>query len=173
MKIEPNVKMSRFAKLQPGDLFICFDYDAACLAMKGVDPKMDGDAIILLLGPQLPTEMGEGPRVIGERRSSIVALGNDFVLRLPCGPEGWTNQPPPSDATCVLLLDDKVHIRANFGSRPGEVRMCWVEASTGVLRYDLPRGDAAYAVDWEIVIESPLMLEHLVFRASSKVKVSS
>lgn len=173
MKIEPNVKMSRFAKLRPGDLFICFDYDASCLAMKGVDPEMDGDAIMLLLGPQLPAEMGKGPRVIRERSKSIVALGNDFVLRLPGDPKGWTNQPPPSDAACVLLLDDKAYIRANFGSRPGEVKMCWMEASTGVLRYDLPRGDAAYAVQFEIVIEGPVTLEHRVFRASSTVNISS
>lgn len=173
MRIEPHVKMSRFAKLQSGDLFICFDFETACLAMKGVDPEMDGDAIILLFGPQLPTEMGKGPRVIGGRSSSVVALGNDFVLRLPGGPEGWTNQPPPSDTACVLLLDDKVHIRANFGSRPGEVKMCWVEASTGVLRYNQPHRDAAYAVDWEIVIENPPILERVVFRASSTVKVNS
>jgi hypothetical protein len=172
MKIEPNIKMSRFAKLKAGDLLICFDYEVPCLAMKGVDPEMDGDAIILLLGPQLPMEMGNGPRVIGERNSSVVALGNDFVLRLPSRPEGWTNQPPPSDTACVLLLDDKAYIRANFGSRPGEVKMCWIEASTGVLRYQPPRGEAVYAFGWEIVIESPVMSEHLVFR-SSKVKVSS
>ena len=166
MKIEPIVKMSRFAELRAGDLFISFEYGAACLAMKGVYPEMDSDAIILLLGPQLPTEMGKGPRVIGERRSSVVALGNDFVLHLPVCPEGWTNQPPPSDVACVIMLDDKAYIRANSGTRPGEVQMCWVEASTGVLRYGLPRGDAAYAVDWKIVIESPLVSEHLVFRAS-------
>ncbi len=157
--------MSRFAKHQSGDLFICFDYEAACLAMKGVDPEMDGDALALLLGPQLPPEMGSGPRITGEPASSVLALGNNFVLRLPDEPGGWIRQTPPSEATCVLLLNDQAYIRANFGRRPGEVAMCWVEAATGVLRYRLPRGDAAYAVDWEIVMESPLISEHLIFRA--------
>ncbi len=162
MHLAPNLKAVRFQQLPVGDLFICTDHETPCIALKGVDPECDGDIIVLLLGPNLPD--GMGLRVIGPRPETVIAIGKDYILRLPIDPNGWKTEVPPNDAPCVALVEDKAFFRGNFSNSLEEFRPCWIEASSGVLRYKPPPGIKAYAVKWEIVIQEPVLKEQMVLR---------
>lgn len=167
MDVVPAIHIDRFEKLKPGDLFIYTDRNVRCAALKGVAPTAGDEAISLLLGPEIPEGMGPGPWVTGIRPGTVISFGANYLLRLPTDPEGWMSAFPPDAVPCVLIADGLVHFRGSFGRMPGESRPCWLEAVTGTLQYDHPRGLSVYAVKWEIVIPGigPPVSEQVVFRA--------
>lgn len=164
MRVIPNLKVMRLNQLQPGDLFIGAEHKPPCVGLKGVDPECDGDAIVLWLGPELPDRTG--PRVTAAQHETVIAIGKDYVLRLPTEPDGWTAEFPPIGAACLAIADDKVFFRGNFAPEPDGFKPCWIEVESGILRYRPPPGISAYAVKWEIAIEEPLCRQQTVLRIS-------
>ena len=158
MRITPNLKAVRFQQLEPGDLFIFASNEFRCMALRGVDPELHGDVIALLLGPGLATN--NQMRVLKPGHQAVIAIGKDYVLRLPVAPAGWAADLPPNDTSCLAVTDGRAFFRGNFGGTGENFRPCWIEAATGTLRYQPPPGIAAYAIQWEIVIEDAALNEN-------------
>ena len=164
MRVVPTLKVARLNQLEPGDLFIGAEHKPPCVGLKGVDPECDGDPIVVWLGPNLLDKLG--PRVTAAQHETVIAIGKDYVLRLPTEPEGWTTEFPPPASACVSLADDKAFFRGNFVPEPDAFKPCWIEAESGILRYKPPPGITAYAVNWEIVIEEPMCRQQTVLRVA-------
>lgn len=164
MQVFPRVISKRFSQLERGDLFILLENDERYVALKCFDPADGGDELILLLGPNLPDDLGPPPRLIGEQMMTVMSFGQDYVLRLPTSPEGWMADTPPPATPTILLADDKPYFRANAGHRPGQFRATWVEISSGLASRSAPAGIKAFAVKWELLIREPGVVEHVILR---------
>ena len=160
MEITPDLKVTRFAQLAPGDLFICPHGDVAFVAMVAKDPTEDGEKVMVPLGPVFPDGVN-GPSLVRRARTTVIAFGKEYALRLPTHARGWRANEPASDISCILVTENGAYLRANF--RPpqhGEFSACYIDIATGLVQttgtgpqqqFAPPRGLAAFAVAWEIV----------------------
>lgn len=161
MEITPHFKLARFAQLEPGDLFICPNDDGAFVGIMAKDPTEEGEKLMLTLGPTFPPGVS-GPSVVRCAGMTVISLGKEYVLRLPCQPGGWLGNEPAPDNSCILVGERGAYWRANFNStRTGGFKACYVDIATGVVhtvgrtpfqqQFAMPSGPTAFAVAWEIV----------------------
>jgi len=156
MKITPAFTVQRLAQLQPGNLFI-FDWKAgSTAAIKVVDPQMNGDPLMLLLGPTFTDDASE-PTLIAEQRLTVVSFGNDYTIRLPVSPNGWAMNETPSRSVCIATTGADVFFRLPLPR--GE---CYVNIRSGEIAKGVPSGTLAYAKSWEILVGDDCNLQMLV-----------
>jgi hypothetical protein len=158
MEILPKLKIARFEKLEPGDLFVYPHSNGPCLALKAEDRMRNGEKLILPLGPTFPHSAG-GPRLLPWQAATTVSFGKDYIIRVPTAPEGWTDREPGPDVLCLVVTTDQIYFRANLSLQPGEFQSCLVRATDGIVIYHRDRANQepvpqifAYAVQWDIVV---------------------
>ena len=122
--------------------------------MKVTDQAADGDPVMLLLGPILPSGMSHLP-VIGQMDGSVISFGKEFGLRLPTHAGGWSETDPGEDKPCILVTAEGNYIRGNARPNGGFIP-CYVDVATGRtfahpngMSYVKPRG-GIFAVEWEL-----------------------
>jgi len=155
MHLAPKLSVVRFAKLQPGDLFIYARRPTNCLAFRGVFKQDGGDDIVVLLGPGLPPD--DRLRVMTPRYETVIAIGKEFTIRLPVLPDAWSVDMPPPEVPCLAVVENRAFFRGNIERSLKDFRPCWIDASSGILQYQPPAGITAYALKWEIVLKDTLL----------------
>jgi hypothetical protein len=101
VKVLPGMTVVRLAQLKPGDLFLSPAESGSFVGMVVHDPTLDGDRIILSLGPTFPPGTN-CPSIVPAPHATVISFGSDFQLRLPVK---WTlGRPsrPPSSARVSL-----------------------------------------------------------------------
>lgn len=166
MQVVPNVKVTRFEQLEPGDLFIMLYRDRSCLALKAVDQLGNGDKLILPLDPSF-TKRALGPHLLGWQGATAVSFGRDYTVRLPTASEAWAIQAPEYDVFCLAVTSDHIYFRANFSTYENDFRACWVRAADGEVIYDRLPPIMAYALQWEIVIEDTTFPAQMLLKQPS------
>lgn len=147
MDVKPTVTVTRLELLAPGDLFI-FDWRAGgCAAIKVIDPVMNGDKLMLLLGPTFTQDCKE-PELIAEQRLSVVSFGKNYTVRLPVNPTEWVISEKPSGNVYVATNGTDVYFR--LPCRQGEI---FVNLKIGEVCSATPPGILAYTKSWEIVLQ--------------------
>lgn len=150
MELEPKLNATRFAQLQPGDLFICPSWSTDCFALKVVDPAAGADTFFLPLGPKFPADPYQ-PRLYAEQGTTI-SFGKGFIFRFRSDPKGWLNSDGQVDYFCAALVDGEVYLRANCDRYAGGYQRCWIKLATGVISYQRLPGIAAYSKTWELLV---------------------
>lgn len=157
MEIAPKLTATRFAPLDPGDLFICHDGTGSYVAITVTDPTSDGDKLALLLCP--PSAQGIGlPTLTGLPPDTLaISFGKNYLLRLPCDTTGWLTAEPSRDRHCLVLQDEKLYIRGFFPKYGVGLLPCYVGIKDGLIltagsgprsEFTRPRGNCAYATEW-------------------------
>jgi hypothetical protein len=111
--VTPKLKATRFAGLQPDELFSIREHNRRLVRRLVVVDDQSGDAnmLALPLGPTSPTL--SGPRLFQLMQSTVVSFDTEFVLQLPTTPDGWKYHSPPADFLCLLLvIEEKLYFRA-------------------------------------------------------------
>jgi hypothetical protein len=157
MKAVPSLRITRFAQLKSGDLFLWRYEDQACVAMVAVDPTQDGDKRAIVLGPKFPTG-SIGPTLVSPRGTTAIFFDNEYVIRLPVHASGWLDVTPPQDVCCILVTEQGAYFRVNSIRSRDEFRPCYVNVATGLIcasdfAYREPGGVPAFAVHWEIATD--------------------
>jgi hypothetical protein len=150
MKIVPELIVTRFEQLTPGDLFIFLIREESYIALAAKEKSGDGKNLVLVLGPQFPEGIN-APHLFPWTAATVVSFAKEFQLRLPTDPHHWSTLPPGPEQHCVLLSANVPYFRANYSPYPGRFQPCYVRVSDGTIEYGIPTGIAAFAVDWEIV----------------------
>jgi hypothetical protein len=162
MKITPAMKAGRIAKLDFGDLFLLIESKQPCVALAVTDGDESSEKLAILLGPTFPLGL-TGPFLVPLRSATAISFGKDFVVRLPVQADAWSETMPPEDSHPLLVADEGVYVRANFG-HSGVFAACYADLATGRIcvagsgggrRYVPPPGIGAFAVRWEIVTSEP------------------
>lgn len=164
MRTTPNLKATRFAQLDPGDLFLYCSDAGFSVAMAVLEP-IDGDKLVLSLGPIFPANL-PGPSVQspGPVRD-VLSYGKEYVLMLPCEPQGWTSTEPPPDKHSIVIGAQGVYIRANFALSGMPFHPCYVGLPEGKIitsnsggirpQFTKPGGALTHALNWKIVTTEP------------------
>ena len=84
MEITPNLKVTRFALLDAGDLFICHG-DEAFFAIAAKDPTEDGEKVMVPLGPIFPNGVN-WPKSVRCVRTTVISFGQG--IRTPSSYSG-------------------------------------------------------------------------------------
>ncbi len=158
MRIVPALKVTRFAQLEPGELFIFHHTEGSCVAIVAADPIENDEKIPVALGPSLPRSINY-PSLIPGIPGAVICFGKDYLIRLPVHANGWLNAPPGPEKHCILVTEQGTYIRANFNLQQNPYRECYIDIATGMIfsegsgpfqRYATPRGSHAFATEWEI-----------------------
>lgn len=157
MKVQPVLKVDRFAQLAPGDLFIFNHNNGSCMALKVADPANDGDKLILPLGPTFPAGIS-GPTLMSPQDMTVVSFGKDYTLKLPTEATGWVVSEPAPNLHCFVVNERGVYARANFAPPGKSFRWCFVEIGSGSIlskesSYIVPASPRAYAIEWALVTD--------------------
>jgi hypothetical protein len=158
MDITPKLRATRFAQLDPGDLFISYDDTGSYVAIAVTDPTNDGDKLALLLGPTCPQYL-QFPALTSLRfNAPAISFGKDYLLRLPSSTTGWLAAEPSADRHCLVLTDDdELYIRSSYTTYDRRMLTCYIGLHNGLIltassafqsQYSRPRGICAYAVEW-------------------------
>ena len=135
MEPQPKLKAARFAKLEPGDLFI-FSLDGASgFGLKVIDPKADGDTFVLPLGPNFILGV-QPPFLMREPAATMVSFGKEFIFQISANPDGWSVHEPEHQFYCAALVEDSVFLRCDGNPYPGRYVKCWVNLDTGVAKWE-------------------------------------
>jgi len=161
MKITPELKVTRFAQLKPGELFLYFHDDGASVGLAAKNPVQFGDMSIVSLGPKfLPTVGGptiDSPQNSPGYRSALLSYGSDYVLRLPVSSQAWRSGTPGADLPCIAVAQEDIYIRANCVPPGQEFRPCYVAVKEGKIlgssesRKYFELRDPLFALEWQIV----------------------
>jgi hypothetical protein len=151
MEIQPNVRAARFARLEPGELFI-LSYDrVTSFALKGIDPQRDNESFALPLGPDFaPSDFL--PRLYSDPAITTISFGRDFVFRFSEGTEGWSSEEPGNQFFCAALIENQVYLRANGHPYAGRYLPCWLDARAGIIHWQRPAGICAFCTRWQILL---------------------
>lgn len=161
MLIDPKVTVTRFAQLQPGDLFIYPSANDGFVALKVKAP--DGDMMFVPMGPRFPDGLAY-PRLLDEPRGIVISFGKGYTLHLPTRPESWRSEEPSPETHCIVVADDGLHVRANFIPPSEGYKPCYIALQTGTIvtavsgrmqPYVAPRGHMSFALEWELVTQEP------------------
>jgi hypothetical protein len=86
MEITPKLTVTRFAQLDPGDLFIVPNGDEALVAIVAEDPTQNGEKLMLTLGPNIPSRYKwTEPRTLRRHDRSVASKG----IRAPASMSAW------------------------------------------------------------------------------------
>ncbi len=163
MEVSPALALTRFEKLNPGDLFLSRHSNGFTIALVvTLNPIADDAKLIFPLGPTFSPDAPIASVVPPPPgRFCVLSFGAQYTLRLPIRADAWTTKEPQSLDPCVLVAEDGTYLRANFlsGGR------CHVRAKDGRIlattqgypaRFEHPLGECLYALRWEIVtVEDP------------------
>jgi hypothetical protein len=157
MKVAPDLKVTRYAQLKAGELFLYSHENGFSVAIAAVNPLELGDLYIVTLGPKFPAAMA-GPTIHAPKGgSSLLSYGIDYVLRLPAGSQAWSSEPPADGLPCVAVAQEDIYIRANAAPPGRGFHPCYVSAKQGrilgssnVMQY-FPLRDPIFALEWEIL----------------------
>jgi hypothetical protein len=159
MPVTPALNVTRFAQLNPGELFMFRHEDGACVGFAVCDPAQNDEKLLLPLGPNLPN----GARyatLISARGFTTISFGGEFTVRLPTQADAWVDSPPPHDQHCILVAGDRPYFRANYAHDESRFVDCYVDIADGRIftagsgaaqQIATPRGIAAYAIKWKLV----------------------
>jgi len=168
MEMTPSVRSTRFAQLDPGDLFIGHYETGSYVALAVNDPHAFTDPnakekMVLLLGPTSQTFPRVPVLTQLPGRGPVVSFAKDYKLRLPCEPGAWLTIEPPDECPCLVLapydkanggpVEDKLCMRALFQTGIRGIPV-YIGIKDGVLvtdanhNFDRPSGDCAYTSDW-------------------------
>src|SRR5690349_19313202 len=111
MLVAPALAVTRFAQLQPGDLFILPEEEGGFVALKAAAP--DGDMLLVPIGPNFPDGLPY-PCLVAERAATVISLGKEYSLRLPTRPESWRLAPPGPETHCIAVTEEGAFVRASF-----------------------------------------------------------
>ncbi len=150
MKILPELTVTRFEQLTPGDLFIFLIREEQYVALAAEDKNEKGRNLILLLGPKFPEDVS-GPHLFPWTAATVISFGKEYELQLPIFPHHWSSQPPDPQQHCILLAGNTAYVRANFSPYPRRFQPCYVRMNDGLVEYGSPPGIGAFALEWEIV----------------------
>jgi len=158
----PNFKATRFSQLKAGDLFLFPDQSGFAVALAAADP-VEGEIVMITLGPA-PEKAG---RLTTGPQENVLSLGNDYELRLPSHPAGWSVEAPPADRLCFVLSShgpepsgQTPYLRAMFGATQTGFRFCYLDVKTGRILafasqwpspYVTPGGICGFAVEWSLL----------------------
>jgi hypothetical protein len=118
--IDPKLTVTRFAQLQPGDLFIHPYEDGGFVAIKVKAP--DGDMLFVPIGPRFPHGLAY-PSLLPEPAATVISFGKEYVVRLP---ESWRSELPPPEKHCIVLAEGGAYVRANFIPRDEGYKPCYI-----------------------------------------------
>jgi len=157
MEVVTKPKVTRFAQLQPGDLFIFQHPAGTSVAVKATDPVSDGDPLAVVVGPSFPVGPAR-PMLYNPSQTTVVSFGKDYTIRLPSSADGWRTNEPPAEADFIVVTDaGGVFLRANFRA-PAAFSPCYVDMSSGEIlcnkagrQYIEPREIKAFALAWELL----------------------
>jgi hypothetical protein len=159
MNIVPSLIVTRFAQLEPGDLFILPCSEGACVAMKVIDPTGDGEMLMVLLGPVFPDGLTH-PSLVSAPSATVISFGKEYTLRLPSHAEGWRASPPAPETHCIVVTERGAYVRANFVAAQGLFQPCYLDMGTGIVvttgtgrlqNFSPPPGHLSFASEWEIL----------------------
>jgi len=156
MLIAPQLAVTRFAQLRPGDLFIYPYGEDAFVALKVMAP--DGDMLFMPMGPGFPDGLTY-PRLLHEPAATVISFGKDYILRLPTRPKSWRSEPPPAETHCIVMAEDGAYVRASFVPEKMGYRACYVALGSGTIAtdgsstYSAPRGHMSFALEWEMLTQ--------------------
>jgi hypothetical protein len=159
MLLAPGLAVTRFAQLQPGDLFILPYEEGGFVALKVSAP--DGDMLMVPIGPSFPDGLPY-PCLVAEPASTVISLGKKYALRLPTRPEGWRLAPPGPQIHCIAVTEEGAFVRASFVPPEDGYKPCYIALETGAIvtagsgrlqPYVAPRGPLAFAVEWELLTQ--------------------
>lgn len=90
MKIVPDLKVTRYAQLKAGELFLYSHENGLSVAIAAANPVEHGDLYIVTLGPKFPAAMTCPTIHFPNGSSSLLSYGGDYVLRLPACSQAWS-----------------------------------------------------------------------------------
>jgi hypothetical protein len=151
MDVFPDVTISRFEQLEPGDLFIYLDDRAACFALKTEKPANGDRNEMVLLGPEFPNDISE-PTILPWKPATVVSLGKHYTIRLPTDPASWLLQGDRHKAVCLAVCGKDIYVCANGGTSQGHYFACYVELRTGKIVGASLNGITAFTNTWEILL---------------------
>ncbi len=140
MKISPSVTVGRLAQLKPGDLFLCPVGSGPFVGMVVHDPMLEGDRVIVSLGPNFPPG-AKCPHLMPAPQATVISFGTEFQLRLPSQAGGWATEPPSNGRACIVVVDGVAYVRANFAPVSTPPKLCCVDLTTGAV---LTRGSGYF-----------------------------
>jgi hypothetical protein len=162
MKVTPNLKITRFAQLEAGDLHLCWLGGEPCVAFVAVDPTENGQKLEVPLGPTFRAGT-RGPTLVTPANHTVASFGKDYALRLPVSTPGWQEAEPEPDRPCILLVEDRAYFRVDFGGYRGFIA-CYVDVASGLIctiggghnqQFARPAGTALFATEWELLTTEP------------------
>jgi hypothetical protein len=159
MQSNPPLRVTRFAQLSPGDLFILRRRDERYVGLVVHDSTEDGQTLLLPIGPTLPSFMTWPTLTEDHPGATVISFGADYAARLPVDPAGWEDEEPPAAVTALVVAEGATFLRCNFSPRPGQFQACYVNLADGEICtsgggrggfYVRPSGIRAYATRWEL-----------------------
>ena len=151
MDVFPKVRGERFHQLKLGELFIyAANAGERFYAMKVQALESGDDAMMIPLGPQLPTPL-DGCYLLQWQVTTVLSLGTDFQVVLPSEPSAWSVNSPSRDPICLAVSGDQLYVCANSSNHPSMFAPVYVNMKTGELSKKLP-GSAVYTNSWAIDI---------------------
>lgn len=154
MKTYPKIKIDRYDKLEPGDLFSAELHQIPFLALKCAKNK-DGDpSEFVALGPAFPYAAHEAFLMPWDGFTAV-SYGKDFSIILPTAAGAWREQAERRKPVCLALCENELYICVNGAKSPQQHFPCFVHIATGkIIENRLPT-HALYTHDWQIVVEGP------------------
>jgi hypothetical protein len=135
MKTNISRTVTRLSKLNPGDLFVFTHDKSFYIALLVVDP-LTNDKLALPLGPNRFAKMKYASLMAPRLSDTVISFGNDYQLTFPSGTNGWTDEQPRPEDYCLLLSDNEIYIRADFGTLMNHPipYLCYVDLRTGRIK---------------------------------------
>jgi hypothetical protein len=158
MQMSLPVRITRFAQLSSGDLFMYRHSGGPCVGFVAENPLENGEKLVLPLGPEIPPDM-RWPTLQTARGFTAISFGQSFSLRLPANASGWSYEEPPPESRTILVVDDKPYFRADCSLNNRRFLPCFVDMSTGLIvttgagisaEFGRPAGTSAFAIQWEL-----------------------
>ena len=149
MMLFPKPRLTRFAQLQPGGLFLMFGERHRMYGLKTA--PVDGDHLIVTLGPF----QGEHPEshVTDDQHVPVLAYDKAFCVLLPTESSAWSLdgdvRTPP---VYLALCEETIYVCTNASRSASGYTPCFVDISSGHALERLP-SRAVFTNAWEIVIE--------------------
>ena len=150
----PKIKVARFDKLAPGELFVLFESGKPCFAIKTEALEETSESEMVLLGPTFPEGITEAT-VTKWQAATVVSYGTDFTVFLPQTPSAWFKTGETRTSVCLAISGDDVFVCANGANYPPMYLQCFINLKTGALIERNLSQISAFTKTWEIAVTNP------------------